>query len=296
MLETFELKAFNAVAKHLNFARAAHEVGLSAPQFSKVIGTLEGKLGVKLLLRSTRSVRLTEEGHEFLRLSSEAMTSVRAAEQFFETSILPEEMVGTIRVTAPTTLGTRFLGPPLAQFQSRFPKVDVKVILADGYLNFVRDEIDVALRVMVPTDSDLIARKISSNNIYFYASPAYLKKHQSIKSINDLKGHSIYAIKPHWNYSFEKSGLSLKQIAVLPRLQTTNGDLLVELACAGGGIVARSEWGVQREVKQGQLVKIMLDDQLVSESGVYVVYPKDRYRPARVKAFIKILEKAIQLT
>ncbi len=291
MLEFSELRAFNAVAKHLNFSKAANEVGLSAPQFSKVIASLESKVKTKLLLRTTRSVRLTEEGKAFLASSVKAINSLQQTQQLFEPSMAPHEVIGSIKITAPNTLGTRFLAKPLAQFHQKFPQVQVQVFLDDHYLDFVRDEIDVALRVMIPKDSDFIAKKVSSNPISFYASPDYLKKHSRITSINDLKRHPIYCITPHFSLMLSKQKKSLGELILKTPVICTNGDLLVEIACQGKGVVVRSDWSVEREIKGGRLVKIDLDDEIISESGIYVVYPKNRYTPYRVKAFINTLIK-----
>lgn len=295
MLEYSELKVFISVAKHLNFSKAAQDIGLSAPQITKVIANLESKIKCKLLNRTTRSVRLTSEGHTFLVAATKAIDSLTEATQIFESKTRASEMRGTVRVTAPNTLGTRFLANPLWIFSKRYPKVHVQVLLADQYLDFVEDEVDVALRIMEPTDSSLIAKKIADNPVSFYASPGYLQKTAAPKTVHDLLNHSIFCIPQHLGLIFRKARLSVEDAIHKHSIQCSNGDLLVELALQGSGILIRSEWGVEREVKSGQLIKIQLDDSLISETGVYVVYPKHKHSPPRVKAFVETLLSSVQL-
>lgn len=295
MVEYSELKVFISVARHLSFSKAAKDVGLSAPQITKVIANLESKLNSKLLNRTTRNVRLTSEGHTFLMAAVKALDSLTEATQLFESQTHPSEMRGTIRVTAPNTLGTRFLANPLFSFTKKFPHVQVQILLADQYLDFVEDDIDVAFRIMKPTDSALIAKKVSDNPVSFYASPDYLKKNTAPKFVSDLLQHPVFCIPQHLGLHFKKARITVEEVIQKHSIQCSNGDLLVELACQGSGILVRSEWGAEREVKSGLLIKIQLDDELLSETGLYVVYPKHKHSPPRVKAFIDTLIKAVPL-
>lgn len=290
MLEHNELRAFHAVAKHLNFSRAAQDIGLSAPQLTKIISHLEEKIKCKLLHRTTRSVRLTEDGRIFLTSAKKSLDVLNETTQLFDIKTKPEDLRGSLKITAPNTLGTRFLAEPLWQFTKKCPQVQTQVVLTDHYLNFMEDEIDVALRVMKPLDSGLIAKKISENNISFYASPSYLSSVAPIKSLKHLTKHPIFCISPHLSLHFAKAKISLEEVVKSPSILCTNGDLLVEMGRLGHGIVVRSDWGVQREVMAGQLIKIDLEDELVSETSIYVVYPKHRHTPLRVRFFIDILE------
>lgn len=289
MLEYGELLAFKSVAKNLNFSKAAKEIGLSAPQLSKIIANLEDKLKSKLFDRTTRNVRLTNEGQCYLNVANKAIDTMIEANNFFDSRISSKELTGSIRITAPNTLGTRFLAKTLLQFSEKYPKVKIQIILNDHYLDFMDAEIDLALRVMKSNDSSLIARKISSNPISFYASPLYLAKITIPKTIADLQLHPTLVISSQKKLVFRKSKIALEKAILDPQIECTNGDLLVELALQGNGLLVRSEWGVKKEVTLGLLVKIDLDDELISESDIYIVYPKHKYTNARVKAFITLL-------
>lgn len=296
MLEYSELKVFASVAKHLNFSKAARDIGLSAPQITKVVASLETKIKCKLLNRTTRNVRLTSEGQTFLIAAAKALNSMNEASQLFEMQTRPQEMQGTIRVTAPNTLGTRFLAYPLSLFSKKYPKVQVEILLADQYMDFVEDEIDVALRIMKPMDSSLIAKKIADNPVSFYASPGYLKNNDVPKTVADLLDHPVFCIPQHTGLTFQKAQITVKEAIHKNSIQCSNGDLLAEIACQDNGILIRSEWGVEREMKTGELVKIHLDDRLISETGVYVVYPKHKYTSPKVRGFIETMVKAVRLS
>ncbi|MGZ3804261.1 MAG: substrate binding domain-containing protein [Pseudobdellovibrionaceae bacterium] len=223
------------------------------------------------------------------------MSSLQEAAELFETQTNPFEMHGSVKITAPNTLGVRFLSTPLSIFTKKFPNVNVEILLVDSYLDFVEDEIDVALRILKPTDSSLIAKKIADNPISFYASPGYLKDNKGIHKVEDLVHHKVFCIPQHWVLQFERSKRKIKEIIQKTSIQCSNGDLLVEMACQGVGVVLRSDWGVRREVEDGKLVKLELDDRLVSDTGVYLVYPKQKNSPPRVKALIDIMRVSIPL-
>lgn len=293
MLEYSELKVFVSVAKHLNFSKAGQEVGLSASQITKIIANLESKIHCKLLHRTTRNARLTAEGHTFLSAATKNINSINETMQLFESNINPAEMSGVIRITAAHTLGSRVLQRPLQKFSENYPQVQIQVLLDDRYLDFTEHEIDIALRVMKPVDSPLIAKKVGSNPVSFYASPEWLKKNGMPRSIHDLPLHTVYCIPQHSLLLFEKAQIPLQQFIKKQPLQCSNGDFIVEMACQGQGILVRSEWGAKREVNQGRLVRLELDDQLKSETGVYLVYPKHKHTPFRVKACIDVLAKTL---
>ncbi len=296
MLEYSELMAFKAVAKHLNFSKAAREIGLSAPQVTKIISHLESKIQTKLIERTTRSVRLTQEGLIFLQSSNKTLESLMETSHLFDSSKDPSQLNGIVRITAPISLGIRFLTKALVLYNRMHPNVQVQVLLNDHYIDFIDDEIDLALRVITPQDSSLVARKLTANNISFYTTPQYLETHTPPKTIFDLKNHRVLCITPHLNYKFSKSKLSLLQLISTPPILCTNGDLLFEMCQLGGGILIRSDWAVEREVRAGTLIPIPLDDQLESTTGIYLVYPRHKHTSQRVKSLITTITKSFTST
>lgn len=289
MLDPAELNAFITVAKCLNFTTAAKELSLSPPSVSKIIAALEDRLRKKLFLRTTRQVRITADGEELLPIAVKALESLRDAEELFHTSSQDSKVSGTIRVTCAHTLASRLLASVVTGFNQKYPDIHIDFILSDAQLNLVDQGIDMAIRVMAPVDSSYIARRLSDMKMVLAASPSYLKSAPRLKTIHDLMNHRLLYIPPHANLCFAKTGRRLGEMGMIPGKTTASGDFLVELAVHGGGVVVRPDWGVRREIKSGELVPITLNDELVSESGIYAVYPVNRYMAKRLRLWIEYL-------
>jgi LysR family transcriptional regulator, transcriptional activator for dmlA len=294
MLEHNELQVFASVAKHLSFAHAARDLGHSAPNVSKIVSQLEERLQKTLFLRTTRSVKLSEEGNLFLPVALRALDSLQEANDLFQKT-RSQKLSGKIRITAPQTLASRLLSRKIAQFHRLHPDVDFEVLLSDSYLDLVTESIDVAFRVMRLHDSSIKAVKVAENPVIFCANPLYLKTAPKLKAPEDLKKHSVLAIASHLELKFEKNGKRLSQFARKPWLQASNGDLAVDQARWGCGILVRSRWGVQAELDRGELVEVKLNDRLFTDSAIYLAYADQRFMPHRTRVFIDFMKSAFQL-
>lgn len=288
MLDTQELRTFAAVARHLSFARAANELGQSSSNVSKCIAQLERKLQTTLFTRSTRTVRLSDQGMQLLPSVLRALDSIEEASDFFQ-SPLNSALSGSIRLTAPQTLAQRLLSPLLAIFHRKYPELNIELVLSDRYLDLVEEGLDLALRVMSLHNSSLKALKIAKNPVALFASPQYLRQSPPLKKVEDLKHHEVFSISTHMDLQWKNHKKSLRQCIRKPWIKSTNGDLLVEQACLGTGVVVRSRWGAQRELDAGTLVEVKMNDQLLSDTAVYLVYPENRFVPKRVRAFIDFM-------
>lgn len=293
MLDQLELRVFIAAAKHLSFLKAAKELRMSPSQVSKVVSELERKVRKKLFQRTTRVVRLSRDGEELLPAANRALEALRDTEEFFLTRRDDAHMSGTIRTTCSNTLGIRRLAPIAAKFHREHPDIYMEFILNDSYIDIVSEGIDVAIRIVKPTDSTLIARKIADNKVIFCASPQYIRAHSPIKTVKDLSRHPIFYIPQHSTLKFRKAGISLEDVAVQKGLSWTtaqNGDFLVELAQQGdSGVLVRSDWGAEREIKAGTLVPLNINDELVSETAIYAVYPANKFMPKRLRTWLDFL-------
>ncbi len=286
MLETLELQVFASVAKHLSFSLAAAEIGHSSPHASKVIAQLEEKLGKKLFLRTTRSVRLTREGEQLLPMALKALDSLQEAQDLFQTT---GNLTGKIRATAPQTLLHRVFGKQIADFHSLHPEVELEFIFSDFYLDLVEEDIDVAFRIMKLHNSSLMSRKIGNNSVVFCASPDYLKSAPKLSNISDLKNHPLLVINQYLDLKFQKSGKKLGHLIKPGWIKASNGDLLVDQAKLGGGLLLRSKWGVQAELDSGELVEVKLNDKLIDETAIYLVFAANRFMPTRLRTFIDFI-------
>lgn len=293
MLDQFELRVFISAAKHLSFLKAAKELRTSPSHISKTISELERKVRKKLFQRTTRVVRLSRDGEELLPAAHRAWEALRDTEEFFLTKRDDSHVSGTIRTTCSNTLGIRRLAPIAAKFHELYPDIYMEFFLSDAYTDIIGEGLDVAIRIVKPSDSSLIARKLAENRIIFCASPRYIRAHPPIKTVNDLVRHPIFYIPQHSSLKFRDAGISLADLTLKKGLSWTtaqNGDFLVELAQQGeNGILVRSDWGAEREIKAGTLIPLQLNDELVSETAIYAVYAANKFMPKRLRAWLDFL-------
>lgn len=294
MLENDELAAFIAAARSLNFARAAKDLRVSPPQISKLLGTLEKKLQKKLFVRTTRNVRITPDGERLLPLAKKALQANRDAEEVFLDSSDNSVVTGTIRCTCANTLAIRCLSQATQSFLSLYPKVTFDIVQTDSYLNLHEDDIDIAIRIMSLHESSLMSRKLADNPVVFCASPSYLKNNKAPRRIEELHNHPVHYIPQHAGLLFRKAKMPLNMLTNRSQVTAGNGDFLIEFAKRGGGIIARSAWGVAREIREGSLILLDLNDSLVSTTSIYAVYTRNRYMPQRLKLWIEHLIEAFK--
>lgn len=287
-----ELQVFVTAAKELNFALTAKRLRLAPSQVSKAIASLEGKMQKRLFVRTTRRVRLSQEGETLLPVARQALDALRDAEETFREAGGDARLEGQIRISCPITLGVRKLAALAGTFQATHPGVRLDFELSDGYLDLVEERIDMAVRVMGLRDSSLIARKLGDNPVIFCASKAYLKRHGRPKTAADLGDHKVLFISQHGTLSFKGSGRRLTDVTGRSWIAANQGDFLVKLALEGAGVLARSAWAIEPELDGGALEEIRLDDELVSETAIYAVHPAGRYVPRRLRAWIDHLAAA----
>jgi DNA-binding transcriptional LysR family regulator len=286
MLDPLELRIFLSVTKELNFAAAAKSLKLAPSQVSKAIASLERKIERQLFVRTTRQVRLTNDGELLIPAARKAFDAVRDASEFFNSNSDDLEVAGRLKISCPHTLGVRKIAGLAADFHALHPNVSFEFVLSDSYLDLIEDNIDTAIRIVAPRDSTLVARKLAENPIVFCASPNYLAIHTAPKTIDELQEHQLLYIPQHGTASFKKSGKTLNEVTK-PRWAVANqGDFLVELALKGAGILVRSSWGVEREIASGELVPFKLNDTLVLDTAIYAMYAATRYVPPRLRLWI----------
>ena len=283
MLESSELLLFLTAARHLNFASAAKELRLSPSQVSKEIARTEDKLGKPLFLRTTRKVRLTSEGEMLVPLARRALDAMVEAAELFTEPGNEVALSGTIRITCSHALAVRKVAGMAAEFHKIHPRVAFDFVLSDGYQDLIDERIDVAVRIMALSDSSLIARRLASNDVIFCASPDYLASREPPRSVADLGTHEVFFIPQHGDLRFRRAKLKLAKAVKPSWIHAPNGDFLIEVARKGGGILVRSAWSVERELIDGHLVALQLDDALISETAVYAVYPAKKSLPRRVR-------------
>jgi DNA-binding transcriptional LysR family regulator len=230
-----ELTVFVRVGETGSFTRAARDMNLSQPSVSRIVGELEARLGVKLLLRTTRRLSLTAAGEKFLERARGILAELDNAE---DAARGVDSLRGALRVTLPVVFGTREVIPRLPDFLERHPLLRMELRVSDLYQDLVAEGVDVAIRLGRLSDSTFGVRKLATLERYVVASPAYLKARGTPKSPADLASHDcIFGPngfgRESWTFKRRDTVIS---VDVTGRLHTESGPALYASAMAGLGI------------------------------------------------------------
>ncbi len=285
-------EAFAAVAKHGNFAKASRHLGVSVPQLSKRVSRLEAQLGARLFQRSTRSVSLTNEGSSILPRVKEIIEELSNIETQFENQ---DELIGTLRLSTIPFIAHRLLIPIISDFTKRYPKLKIELELSESLSPIIESNIDLAIRIQEPKDSDLIYRKLAENKLVFCASPQYIKENSTPQTPNDLHTHKMLMLRIHKNCkvkSDSNNSYKLNDFADSRSILCENGAYLTELALAGQGILVRSIWDVYDDLKKAKLVQLLKKYPIESFGNIYAVIPSRKFLAPRVRLFLDAVSES----
>lgn len=282
------MRAFVETVRHHGFAAAARALDQPRSKVSKQVQALEDAIGVQLLVRTTRSLRLTEAGSDYFDAARDVLASLDEAEQRARSG--SGELRGVLRVNAPMSFGVRRLGPLLPRFHARHPKIELQLVLSDQQEDPVRGGFDVTLRIAHLPDSSLIARTLAPAPRVLVASPGYLRRAGTPSAPEDLAQHAFLA------YGYLQSGVSLalscgsdtRRVHTTGPLLANNGDLLAQAAEAGMGIALLPEFIVEDALAAGRLQPLLCDWQ-APPININAVYPLLRRMPHKTRMFIDFL-------
>jgi DNA-binding transcriptional LysR family regulator len=282
------MKVFTAVVDAGSFAGAADKLDLSRGMTTRYVAQLEAHLGVRLLNRTTRKLSLTEAGTEYYQRSSQVLNMVdEASNSVANEAAAPR---GTLRVNTSVAFGAHHLGRAITEFLQKFPEVEVDLALNDRVVDLVEEGFDLAIRISAQVDPGLVARRLTRVRIVPCASPVYLKKHGAPKSPEQLAGHNCitYAYSTQQNdWRFRRKGVE-KVVHVSGNLRGNNGDILIDAAIEGLGVIVQPTFLVGDALRRKQLVRI-LPDWEADEFSVFAVYPHRKFLPPKVRSFIDFL-------
>lgn len=289
--ELDDLRVFCAVARLASFSAAADALSVSAAYVSKRIGVLETTLGTRLLHRSTRRVAITEAGERVYAWAEKILDDVEhLVEDVSTTRRVPR---GTLRISSSFGFGRHVLAPALAGFSERYPQLSVRLDLFDRLVDVAGEGFDLDIRIGNEIASHLIAKRLASNHRVLCAAPAYLERHGTPKHVNDLVAHACLAIKERdhpfgvWRLDVRGETVSVK---VTGPLSTNHGEVAVQWALAGRGIVLRSLWDVGPLIDAGRLCRVLPD--VTQPADVWAVYPARLTQSAKVRACVDFLSEA----
>jgi DNA-binding transcriptional LysR family regulator len=289
-----DMVAFVRVIEAGGITGAARRLGIAKSAVSRRLADLEDRLGVQLVVRSTRGLTATETGRAFYERCVRILADVEEAEQ--AVSSAEADLKGTLRIAAPLTFGVHHLSPALAAFMAAHPDIAVDLDLNDRPVNLVEEGFDLAVRIGRLTDSSLIARRLAAVRRVVVASPEYWRAHGRPARPSDLSGHGLmsYANVPDtetWGFVRQDGG-SLSAGGGPPRLRVNNGDMLAAMAADGLGVAVLPTFIVNDAIMAGRLEPV-LPDAAPPQLDAWVVYPATRHLSRRVRAFIDFIAARI---
>ncbi|MGQ7246254.1 LysR family transcriptional regulator [Halomonas sp. V046] len=280
-----DIVAFAEVARHRSLRLAAERLNITSGAISRRLDSLERRLGVRLLHRTTRAVRLTAEGSEYLSRVSPAVDAIACAGDHL--SDRHQDLGGEIRISLPVNYARLHIAPHLADFLSQHPNIRINAIFDDGFSDIVGDGFDLAIRIGRLDDSRLVARRIASDTRIVVASPDYLQRHGTPTHPLDLLDHAcLHYTRFHGaqRWVFAKDGEQVS-VPVDGPLRANYGHALTLAAEAGLGFVHSARAIVLDALESGRLVEV-LGDWRLPQIAVYAITPARATTPRRVNALI----------
>jgi DNA-binding transcriptional LysR family regulator len=285
-----QIESFVGVAARGSLTAAANAEGVAPAVIGRRIDALEARLGVKLLVRTTRKITLTHEGSAFLEDCQRLLADLANAEA--SVSAGGVKASGYLRVTAPAGFGRRHVAPLVPRFIEQHPDVNVSLNLSDRVVDIVNEGYDCAVRVGDLPDSSLISVRMADNRRLCVATPAYLKRAGTPKHPSELLRHQCLTLSSDASqtrgWAFVVDG-AVTHLRPSGRLDCSDGQVLHDWCLAGLGIAWRSTWEVEQEVADGQLVTV-LEDFAAPPNGIYAVFPHAKHLPLRVRLWIDFLK------
>lgn len=284
-----DLAVFVHVVERQSFSAAARDLHLAPKTVSKQIARLEQALGTTLFERNTRNLRITGEGRAIAERARVALGVLEEVQEL--ASGASQELSGTIRLTAPTPFGRKFVAPAIHDFCRLHPRVGFDLRLSDQVQDLYSGDLDMAIRMGELADSRLVARRVADNRRILAASPAYLKAHGQPAQPEELERHNclVFAypglLQNTWPL---RKGRREKPVAVSGTLCSDNGDVLHAWCLAGLDISLRETWDIHEELRDGQLVRV-LPDWEATPSKISIVRARREPVPRRLTAFSDFL-------
>jgi DNA-binding transcriptional LysR family regulator len=290
-----EMRTFAAVVDAGSFVKAAETLGASKAAVSRYVSELEGRLGVRLLHRTTRKLSLTEEGQVFHARCRDLLAGVEDAEA--EVSSRNAAARGLVKVSAPVTFGVRHLAPLWGEFRALHPRVLLDVTLADRVVDLVEEGYDLAIRIATLPSSTLVSRRLATTRMVLCASPGYLKERGAPAHPADLAHHAVIAYSywstgDEWQFAGPEGQVT---VTTRPCMHTNSGDTCRAMALADQGVILQPTFMVGEDLASGALVELLPEFRSL-ELGIYAVYPTRKHVPQKVRVLVEFLADAFRET
>lgn len=283
-----QITAFVGVATKGSLSAAAQAEGVTPAIIGRRLDALETRLGVRLIVRTTRKLSLTFEGQAFLEDCQRVLNDLANAEA--SVSLGGVKASGHLKVSAPAGFGRRHVAPLVAQFLEINPEVTVNLDLSDRLVDLVNEGVDCAVRVGELTDSSLVSLRLAENQRVVVGSPDYLARYGAPETLADLARHNCLSLGQQRGWTFRDSGETVN-IKVSGALECNDGAVLHDWVLQGKGLAWRSMWEVGADLKSGRLTAV-LGEFAAPPTGIYAVFPQRRNLPLRVRLFMDFLKNS----
>ncbi len=284
------MQVFVRVVETGGLSAAGRAMGLAPSSVSRRVGELEDMLGVMLLHRTTRKMRLTEAGETYFERSRDIVRAIEEANlAVTERRAGPS---GILRITVPSSVARLHVAPAVAAFQAQYPAVRVVMSVTDRMVDVVDEGLDVAIRVGRLEDSSLMARKLGEGRRMVCAGPSYLERMGRPRRPDQLSDHACLTFRSHpgtnlWRF---RTGGSTIEVRATGPFFSDDGETLVAAACAGLGVILVPEWLAGEEIGRGRLVEVLADySPEPAVTPLHAVHPPGPYTAPKVRAFVDFL-------
>jgi DNA-binding transcriptional LysR family regulator len=286
-----ELTVFVRAAESGSFSRAARELGLSQPSVSRIVGALEARLGVTLLLRTTRRIVPTEAGGAFLQRARQVLHELAEAEDAARGT---DSLHGIIRVVLPVAFGIRVVIPALPPFLAAHPRLRVELIMSDERQNLIVEGADVAFRLGPLADSGFGVRRLAAVRRLVIAAPGYLAARGTPMTLADLSSHDCVfgpgsSSRQSWRFLRDGSAVSVN---VEGRIQVAAAEGVIACVKAGLGVAIASAWMCESELAAGTVVPV-LRDYALEPTEAHAVFPGGTHPSSKVRALVDHMVAAL---
>ena len=283
-----EMEAFVRAVELGGFSAAARQLKLSPSALSKLVSRLERRLRVRLLHRTTRKLRPTAEGELFFARCRTILAELEDAET--EIGRSRDKPRGKIRLHVGVGLATHLVVPALPRFRSRYPDVQVELVVEDRDFDLLREGIDISVRPGAPRDESLVARKLGDFERVVCASPQYLARHGAPQTPDELAKHSCITLtlpgRAQWPFDTPQGR---RVVTITPSVSANNNDCALQLALLDLGIVHLNDFIVAPEIRRRRLLPVLSDYHCAERVPMHALYPQDRHRLPRVAAMLDFL-------
>lgn len=288
-----EMQVFVAVAECEGFAAGARKLKISPPAATRAVADLEHRLGVKLLNRTTRYVRVTDAGQRYLDDAKRILAQVAEAD---EAAVgINGSPRGHLVITAPVLFGRMYVMPAIVEYLQKYPDTEVSAMFVDRVVNLLEEGVDVALRIGELSDSSFKALKVGTVRRVVCASPAYIEQHGLPLHPDELSKHPIIVasnLGPNVEWRFlDNNQTSI--VRIKPRLTVTSNDAAIEAAVEGLGITRLISYQIAPQLASGQL-KIILSEFELPSMPIHILHREGRQSSVKIRAFIDLVAEKLR--